>query len=168
VTSADHFLADTGESAGGGGHGAEAPAAERAFEAPFKSLDDYVLLKAYRKGGEDSFLPGKILRHSRGIFHAPHYAVVEVAPVLKAAGEGQESGGADQSAQGGGSGAATEPQIDPSAEPVTVVMVRDLGNLRQPAAMITLAMGLLFAVLANTLHRRDRQIAAMRAAPASV
>ncbi len=38
---------------------------------------------------------------------------------------------------------------------ISVVLVRDLGDKRFPAAMTTLVSGLLFALFAWMLHRRD-------------
>ena len=142
---ADHALSKAAqESGGGGGHGGEAaPAPEPDFAPPFEAADDYVHVAGYRKGGEDSFLPGKILEHDRGIFHAPHYAVVQVRPSLE---------------QVSLDGAPTTPQPDPSKEPYTVVMVRDLGNVRQPSAMLTVSMGILFGVCCYVLHKRDQEL----------
>jgi hypothetical protein len=50
-----------------------------------------------------------------------------------------------------------------------VVMVRDLGNLREPSTRIALAMSIVFALIVNALHRRDKEIMALRttAAPAA-
>jgi hypothetical protein len=56
------------------------------------------------------------------------------------------------------------PLIDTRQPQVAVVMVRDLGDLRFPAAMVTIVSGILFALLCNTLHRRDKLIARNRAA----
>ena len=43
-------------------------------------------------------------------------------------------------------------------------MIRDLGNLRVPAAIITIASLILLIVLSWLLHRRDRFVAENRAA----
>lgn len=53
------------------------------------------------------------------------------------------------------------PQIDESADVVTVVLERNLGNRRLVPALFTLFIGTLFAVFAWMLHTRDS--AAMRA-----
>ena len=144
---ADHALSKEAQEAGagGGGHGGEAagPAPEPEYAPPFEASDDYVHVAGYRKGGENSFLPGKILEHKDGIFHAPHYAVVQVRPSLQ---------------QVSLDGAPTTPQADPSKEPYTVVMVRDLGNVRQPSAMLMISMGILFGVCCYVLHKRDQEL----------
>lgn len=144
---ADHALSKEAQEAGaegvGHGGGGSAPAKEPDFAPPFDSTTDYVHIAGYRKGGEDSFLPGKILQHDRGIFHAPHYAIVQVRPSLE---------------QVSLDGAPTTPQPDPSKEPYTVVMIRDLGNVRQPSAILTVSMGILFAVCCYVLHKRDREL----------
>jgi hypothetical protein len=128
---------------------------------------------AYRIGGEDCWAPGgkrcfdqhhskpaknpiakAINRLRRGPFHKPHYVVVQVAPVLQ-----QESVG----------GVAPRPAPDPSKPVANVVMVRDLGNLRQPSAMVALSMSIVFGLVAWALHRRDKEIMALgtTAAPAA-
>ena len=132
--------ADAGGHGGGGGGGAPK---EPDFAPPFETADDYVHVAGFRKGGEDSFLPGGILKHDRGFFHAPHYAVVQVRPSLE---------------QVSLDGAPTTPQPDPSKEPYTVVMVRDLGNVRQPSIILTISMGILFAVCCYVLHKRDQEL----------
>lgn len=48
------------------------------------------------------------------------------------------------------------PEIDPNAPVISVVMVRDLGNLRVPPAMVTIASAILLGVTAFALHRRDK------------
>jgi hypothetical protein len=47
------------------------------------------------------------------------------------------------------------PQVDEEAPIISVVMIRDLGNLRYPPAMITLGSLLIFTALAYMLHVRD-------------
>ena len=144
---ADHALSKEAQSAGaeGGGHGGGGGATveEPDFAPPFERTSDYVHASGYRKGGEDSFLPGGILKHDRGFFHAPHYAVVQVRPALE---------------QVSLDGAPTTPQPDPSKEPYTVVMVRDLGNVREPSIILTISMGILFAVCCYVLHKRDQEL----------
>jgi hypothetical protein len=63
-------------------------------------------------------------------------------------------------------GAPPRPVPDPLAPPTSVVMVRDLGRLRFPSTMVALSMSILFMIVCNALHRRDKQIMAARAAPA--
>jgi hypothetical protein len=82
--------------------------------------------------------------------HPEHYAVVQmqaVIPVVATPGE-----------------APPIPQPDPKAPIVSVVMIRSLGDLRFPGAVLFLSAGTLFALTCNTLHRRDKRMAAARAA----
>ncbi|HUP87180.1 MAG TPA: hypothetical protein VM143_16115 [Acidimicrobiales bacterium] len=143
-----------------------------AFAPVFDEPIDYTLVAGYAKGGENYWLPGgglaskshvgnpgrnpiaKIVdRVERGPFHAPHYAVIQVAPVLEVTTPAGE--------------APPKPKPDPTKEVTSVVMVRDLGNLRFPSLMVAISMSIVFAIIANALHRRDKEImAARRAAPA--
>ena len=54
------------------------------------------------------------------------------------------------------------PEADPDKPVVSVVMVRDLGDVRFPGAMLTLFAGIVFAVLCVQLHRRDERVAEVR------
>ena len=169
-SAADRVLAPSEDAGGhGGGDAAAAPATDPVFE----ELADYVQVGGFVKGGENYWIPGGGLksesyegnrgsnvvtklweRVKRGPFHAPHYAVIQVAPVLEVEVEEGE--------------APPRPEPDPD-EPVTsVVMVRDLGDLRRPSLLIAISMSIVFALVANALHRRDQEImAARRAAPAT-
>jgi hypothetical protein len=82
--------------------------------------------------------------------HPTHYAVVITQAVV------------NQPTKAGQ--APPTPLIDTRQPKVAVVMVRDLGDLRFPAVMVTLVSGTLFALCCNTLHRRDKLIARNRAA----
>ena len=48
------------------------------------------------------------------------------------------------------------PAVDEDAQIISVVLVRDLGNVRFPPAMVTLGSLLIFTALAYMLHLRDR------------
>lgn len=148
VATADRVLVPQ---TGAAGHGGEEAAS--AFKPVFQKPSDYTLVAGYRAGGEDYFVPGGYIKRESGFFqgwlHSPHYAVVQVQPVIPP----PEIGGAPP-----------EPVADP-AQPVTnVVMVRNLGSLRVPSARFAMANTLAFAVLCLTLHRRDRAVMAARAA----
>lgn len=52
--------------------------------------------------------------------------------------------------------------IDPDAPVWNIIMVREQGTLRLPPALITIGSGLLFALTAYQLHRRDLAIMEMR------
>ncbi|MGH9149855.1 MAG: hypothetical protein ACRD0D_12645 [Acidimicrobiales bacterium] len=137
---ADHVLAPAA-----GGEGGEEAGPE--FDPVFRSVTDYALVAAWRTGGEDYFPPG--IEHPRGIFHKPHYAVIQVAPIANIP-------------SFGGTPAPPEPDL---AQPVThVIMLRNLGSKRFPSFVMTISLGILFAVICNSLHRRDKQIWAEREA----
>lgn len=166
TAAADAVLAPSegGDAAHGGGEEANS------IDPVFEGLDDYVLVGGYAKGGENFWIPGGGLsspsevgnpgknpfaklvnRLQRGPFHAPHYAVIQVRPVIE---------------QAPATGGAAPPRPVPDlTKPVTsVVMVRDLGSLRFPSLMVAISMSIVFALVANALHRRDKQVMAARAA----
>lgn len=144
-----------GESGAEGGHGGGA-AAPPEFPKVFESAEDFVHVGGYRTGGEDYFIPGGYLERNetpfRGWLHQPHYAVVQVQPALVQPDLG---------------GAPAAPAPDPSQPVTTVVMLRDLGNLRQPSMFFAIAFTMIFAVFVLLLHRRDKTIMAARAATAT-
>ena len=128
------------------------------------AASDYVTVYSFETGGKDG-LPDDPSRWDRignklkSIFwqvrHPPHHAIVQVQPIVV------------QEAVPG------EPPPTPTAdddEPVvSVVMVRDLGDVRFPAAMLTIFSGIMFGVLCSMLHRRDQRVAAVRSlVPATV
>jgi hypothetical protein len=52
-----------------------------------------------------------------------------------------------------------------NTQPLTyVVMVRDLGSLRQPPLVISILAGIVFLILCDIMHRRDKAIMAAKAA----
>jgi hypothetical protein len=59
------------------------------------------------------------------------------------------------------------PQVDPSQPVISVVMIRSLGDVRFPGFMTFLISGILFALVCNTLHRKDKIQARNRAAATS-
>jgi hypothetical protein len=150
------------------GETAEAPAIAPVFDDP----SDYVHVGGYARGGENYWIPGgglasetevgnhgtnpfaKVVeRLKRGPFHAPHYAVIQVGPLLEQPDLG---------------GAPPKPVADPTKPVVSVVMVRNLGNLRFPSMMVAISMSIVFSLIANALHRRDKELmAARRATPAT-
>lgn len=115
------------------------PVAER-FKSPFSSTSDYVLLDGYRHGGETYFLT---------LRHRPHYVLIRVKPAMF-----KEPP------------AGLKPQPDLSAETITVLMVRDLGNLRLPPFLVMIMSGLVFGVCCWNLHERDKEIMRAKAAAA--
>ena len=83
--------------------------------------------------------------------HAPHYVVVEVAPI-------------EQTRDESGRAAPTS-QIDESQQRQYVYMVRDLGARRQPAFVLTIGATIIFSTLCWLLHRRDARVRANIASP---
>lgn len=118
---------------------------------------DYIAVFAFERGGKDSLPPDpsrldRITTKLKTTFwqvqHPPRHAIVQIQPVI------------EQEALPGEP--PPIPEADPDAPIVTVIMVRDLGDLRFPAAMITIGSGLLFWVLCVALHRRDQRVAEVR------
>lgn len=83
------------------------------------------------------------------ITHPEHYIVVQVQGVIP------------QETPPGGK--PPTPQLDPTQPVISVVMIRSLGDLRFPGFMMFLVNGILFAIVCNVLHRRDKLIARNRA-----
>lgn len=132
-------------------HGEGAVEAEESFPPVFESIEAYTAVAGYRTGGDNYFIPGGLLVVNsgpmEGWLHEPHYAVVQVKPVLQE----PEIGGAPPS-----------PAADPRADTTSVIMVRDLGSRRQPAIVMAVSVGLLFAIICYVLHQRDKEIARLR------
>jgi hypothetical protein len=125
--------------------------------AQFEANGEYVVLRAFETGGKSE-------RQGDGIFdriankvtntlqvtHPEHYAIVQV----------QKSLPTEVPA-----GAAPLPPVPDESEPViSVVLVRNLGNLRLPSFILTVVFGLLFAYSAWMLHERDKLAMADQAA----
>ncbi len=136
-----------------GGRGQAIAAADEILQVESGGLKagEYIPLAVFDKGGERwpniSFTAGKlgvINLDYLAFFHKPHYSIVEVGPVIKQA---TEAGKAPPRAE-----------VDPKLPHWYVLMQRDRGSKRKPAAMITLGSGLLFALLCRVLHRRDQLV----------
>lgn len=120
----------------------------------FDSAQDIEHHRAYEVGGErtrpiiptnqffDFFLP---------TFGDPHHAVVQVQ-------EYEPAPDIDLNSDA----PIADRVVDTSAPVWNIVMVRDQGNLRFPPFLITLGSGILFALTAYQLHRRDLAIMEMR------
>jgi hypothetical protein len=74
-----------------------------------------------------------------GTRHRPHYIAVQVEPTASAPGDVQ------------------------GKSPTTVIMLRDLGNLRAPSFFFALFAAILFGIFSYSLHYRDRRAAATQA-----
>lgn len=141
------------------GHGEGGGAPEQTFDSPFAKTTDYALVDGYRIGGERFGLFGLDFRPFN-VFHKPHYAVIQVQPVLRAT--------SPENPFGPG-GAPGQPVADESGAITSVVMERDLGDKRFPPFVIAVTSSLIFGVLVYWLHKRDQEIFRLReleAAPA--
>jgi hypothetical protein len=110
---------------------------------------EYLTVAVFDKGGARFPMIGSFDLFA--FFHRPHYALVEVQPVVK---QDTEPGKAPPT-----------PVADTSQPPRFVLMERDLGNRRRPAAMIFIGSTMVFLVLCWVLHRREKLVAANRSAP---
>ena len=104
---------------------------------------DYKATAVYSKGGDRYPKLGSSLDFL-AFFHEPHYAIVEVQPVIPTL---TEPGRAPLPAE-----------VDPSKPPTYVLMERDPGTHRQPAVSLTIGSTLVFALCCYTLHRRERTL----------
>jgi hypothetical protein len=77
-------------------------------------------------------------------FHSPRYSLVQVRPVVP---QNTEPGKAPP-----------RPVVDESADPVYVLMLRDLGSRREPAALICIGSGIIFLLCVLAMNRRDRLV----------
>ena len=125
----------------------------------FESASDFMFLTGFITGGEtprtDDSTVGRavyeVVNTAKLGRHAPFYAAVQLQAVIP-----QETKPGQ---------APPRPVADEDAPIVTVVLHRDRGAQRQPSIGFTIASGLVFAVLANSLHRRDKLVDKQRAAP---
>jgi hypothetical protein len=136
----------------------------------FAQPSDYKILDAYTIGGKPRLSSdatcrpriinpvwsgcGERIVHKVGSVwewrNPPHFAVVQVQQVLPVETTPGE--------------APPQPQVDPSKPVISIIMVRDLGDKRFPAFMLTLICGILFALTCWRLHARDKLVAAHLAA----
>ncbi len=126
----------------------------------FESQGEFKFLDAFRTGGKprisrdndlnctlctDNLERGWLwITNSARIKNPTEYAVVQLQAIDEEAliiQEGQ---------------APAFPAVDEDAQIISVVMVRELGNLRFPPAMVTLGSLLIFVALSYMLHERDK------------
>lgn len=125
----------------------------------FASATDYVFIDSFVTGGKTGRTDNSILGRIQYKFtsalelgNKPLYAAVQLQPVIpQETPEGQ---------------APPLPVANPDAPVYTAILERDRGALRLPSIMFTIATGLVFALTANMLHRRDQLATAQRAAVA--
>jgi hypothetical protein len=113
---------------------------------------EFQVINVFDKGGQRSpqLFNGKL--DFLAFFHTPHYAVVEVAPLVT---QRDEPGRAP-----------AKPEIDNTRSHQYVYMIRDLGAKRKPAGFITVGSLAVFLMLCYLLHSRDRRVLANRSARA--
>ena len=116
----------------------------------FTSQADFKLLDAYTLGGKRGLpdSPGRLdriwnqIRTAFTITHPTRYGVVQVQEVIhQPLVPGQ---------------APPLPVVDPAKPVISVIMIRDLGNLRLKPALVALGSLSVFAALCLFLHERDK------------
>ncbi len=116
-------------------------------KAPFKSSSDLILTGATQKGGE-KYGPLGLDFRPLDLFHKPRYLIVQAQKSIKpAVVAGQPP---------------PKATADPSAPPVAVVLVRDLGAVRLRPALVCLLSAFIFSIICYFLHVRDKEVAARR------
>ncbi len=126
----------------------------------FESQGEFKFLDAFRTGGKprisrdndpnctfcsDNLERGWLwITNSARIKNPTEYAVVQLQAIDEAALVVREGE------------APPFPAVDEDAQIISVVMVRELGNLRFPPAMVTLGSLLIFVALCYMLHERDK------------
>ena len=103
----------------------------------FTSPTDYVVLDVYTTGG--GTYPNWFFKFR----HDPHYSLVQVQPVKPQISEAGKP--------------PPTPIADETQPVVSVLMIRDLGYRRRPAALITLGSLAIFLAIAWMLHARDKE-----------
>jgi hypothetical protein len=113
---------------------------------------EFQVVSVFEKGGErgPTFWDDRI--DFLAFFHKPHYALVEIAPLVP---QREEPGRAP--ARG---------VIDTSRPHEYIFMIRDMGSKRVPSAIICISSLIIFLTLCWMLHTRDRRVALNRSAKA--
>jgi hypothetical protein len=127
----------------------------------FEDSTKYKVVEAFDTGGKQDAYPRpsdptwyqRVFNRLETTFHISqpeHYAIVQVQAVVP------------QETPPGGT--PPTPKVDETQPVISVIMIRDVGNLRFPSFLFTFVFGLLFVLTCWTLHRRDMLIARNRAA----
>ena len=126
-------------------------------ELDIDAAEDYVTVYSFERGGkeeldDDANRIDRIVNKLKNTFwqvqHPPRYAIIQVQRVV------------DQETLPGQP--PPLPEADEDTPVVSVIMERDLGDVRFPSAMLTIASGAMFAVMCVALHRRDQLVAQAR------
>jgi hypothetical protein len=105
---------------------------------------EFEVVNVFSRGGQRSpqLFGGKV--DFLSFFHKPHYALIEVAPLVV------------QRAEPGRAPAASV--IDTTRPHQYIYVIRDLGAKREPAGFITVGSLMVFLVLCYLLHSRDKKV----------
>ncbi len=128
--------------------GALVPESGSGEEGAFESTSEYMATAAHEVGGE-AYGPLGLDFRPFDVFHEPYYLVVQVQKLVEQ--------------PPSASGAPPKPKIDTSAEPVSVLLLRDLGAKRLNPGVFTVASLAIFGLLIFQLHVRDKELMAARA-----
>ena len=119
--------------------------------SPFDSAADFIVLDTFDKGGKPERASDGVwdrfsneIRNTVVFWHPTRTTVVQVAPTI----EKEQLAGQ----------APPFPEVDAEGQVVSVVMVRDLGSRRLPAALITIGSLVLFVIFSWMLHVRDLEL----------
>lgn len=110
-------------------------------QGPFRSPNEYVIVGAFQRGGE-TYGPLGLNFRPFDVFHKPNYLVVQVQPAIE---EPNPAGGPARMV------------ADPGAEPVAVILLRDLGAKRLNPAIFAIASTIIFGLFCYQLHVRDKE-----------
>lgn len=122
---------------------------------------DYVVIQSFLTGGkkglgDDTSMIQRVKYKVTSIFdvnHEPFRAAIQLQAVVP------------QTTKAGQ--APPTPVRDPNADVITVILERDRGALRLPSIVFTIVCGVVFAICAWLLHRRDKLAELQRAAVAT-
>ena len=126
-------------------------------ELGLEGAEDYIVRYSFERGGKEDLPddPNRIDRITTKlkttfweVRHPPRYAIIQVQPVV----EKEPIPGA----------APPVPEADDTKPVVSVIMTRDLGDVRFPGAMLTSVSGLMFLMTIVMLHQRDLKVAEAR------
>jgi hypothetical protein len=114
--------------------------AKTQLTSPFSSASDYGYADAFDKNPNG----GCLFAISRHKVYLPfgrgtHYVIVRAFPAVP------------------GSAAVGTPKPDTTKTPTYVILERNLGSVHQPQAVVAICSLLVFAIICNSLHRRDKE-----------
>lgn len=108
----------------------------------FKNASEFLITAASERGGQAHGVLGLNFRPFN-LWHTPHYLMVTVQKKAPSA-PGEKA------------------TTDPSASPVSAVLIRNQGAKRLHPAVFTISSGIIFGVVCFQLHSRDKDLARKR------